>query len=190
MRHAQNRHKVAPVGDEQRAERGEHERPEHDGERAVVPQAEGRENRIERVEKCRTEAEEQPLRRQRQSARENARHERTAEQRQREGKELFARDLLFENKRAHQNHHRGRGVEQNRADRERAKLLRVEVAEREEHDADDARRNKDRQVLCLHFEDAAVGAEEEEREHRKAAQVADDDKVFRRDAGIEQRAVE
>ena len=190
MRHAQNRHKVAPVGDEQRAERGEHERPEHDGERAVVPQAEGRENRIERVEKCRTEAEEQPFRRQRQPARENARHERAAEQRQREGKELFARDLLFENERAHQNHHRGRGVEQNCADRERAKLLRVEVAEREEHDADDARRNKDRQVLCLHFEDAAVGAEEEERHHRKAAQVADDDKVFRCDAGIEQRAVE
>ena len=50
--------------------------------------------------------------------------------------------------------------------------------------------NKDRQVLYLHFEDAAVGAEEEEREHRKTAQVADDDKVFRRDAGIEQRAVE
>lgn len=85
LRHAQNRHKVAPVGDEQRAERGEHERPEHDGERAVMPQAEGREDRIERVEKCRTEAEEQPLRRQRQSARENARHERAAEQRQREG---------------------------------------------------------------------------------------------------------
>ena len=190
MRHAQNRHKVAPVGDEQRAERGEHERPEHDGERAVMPQAEGRENRIERVEKCRTEAEEQPLRRQRQPARENARHERTAEQCQREGKELFARDLLFEDERAHQHDHRGRGVEQNCADRERAKLLRVEVAEREEHDADNARRNKDRQVLCPHLEDAAVGAEKEEREHRKAAQVADDDKVFRRDAGIEQRAVE
>ncbi len=190
MRHAQNRHKVAPVGDEQRAERGEHERPEHDGERAVVPQAEGREDRIERVEKCRTEAEEHPLRRQRQSARENARHERTAEQRQREGKELFARDLLFENERAHQHHHRGRGVEQDDAHGDGAELLRVEVAEREEHDADDARRNKDRQVLCLHFEDAAVGAEEEEREHRKTAQITDDDKVFRRDADIEQRAVE
>lgn len=73
LRHAQNRHKVAPVGDEQRAERGEHERPEHDGERAVVPQAEGRENRIERVEKCRTEAEQESLCRQRQPARENAR---------------------------------------------------------------------------------------------------------------------
>ena len=45
-------------------------------------------------------------------------------------------------------------------------------------------------LIRTHLEDAAVGAEEEEREHRKAAQVADDDKVLRRDAGIEQRAVE
>ena len=190
MRHAQNRHKVAPVGDEQRAERGEHERPEHNGERAVVPQAEGRENRIERIEKCRTEAEEHPLRRQRQSARENARHERAAEQRQRKGKELFARDLLFEDERAHQHNHRRRGVEQDDTHGDGTKLLRVEIAEREQNDADDARCGKDRQVLCFHLKDAAVGAEEEEREHRKTAQVADDDKVFRRDAGIEQRAVE
>ena len=45
--------------------------------------------------------------------------------------------------------------------------------------------------ITVRDRDAALPLDEEEdRHHRKAAQITDDDKVYRRDAGIEQRAVE
>ena len=154
-----------------------------------MPQAERREDGVERVKEARAQSEQHAHRRHARVPAPYARHKRAAKQRQRERQNLLPCDPFAEHRRAHQHDHRRRGVEQNGAHRQRAQLLTLEVAQRKKDHAHHTRAEKDGQVLRFHMEYAPLAQRENERQQHKSAEIADDDDVRRAHARAHQKAV-
>ena len=120
----------------------------------------------------------------------DAADQRAAQKGQRQCQQLAFGQRRFPQQGAHQHHEGGGQIQQNTGHRQRAAHLAVEVGDGEAQHADQARRQKDGQVLEPDAEHLTVEQGEHRRQQHKADEVADEHTVPHGHARLAQHTVE